>query len=145
PEEMEIIVSVGLELGTAIERMQNKEDLKRNEMKNKILFEHIPFSIFKISKQGRVLEIKLDKKIKGIIESAFTTENIIGNNITNLLPQNTAEKIQEGIEYALMENESKEMKFVLSINNNQILFHSNIVPLGENEVFLFLQNVTRTW
>lgn len=145
PEEMEIIVSVGLELGTAIERMQNKEELKRNEMKNKILFEHIPFSIFKISKQGRVLEIKLDKKIKGIIESAFSTENIIGNNITELLPQDTAEKIQEGIEYALTEIESKEMKFVLSINNNQILFHSNIIPLGENEVFLFLQNVTRTW
>lgn len=145
PEEMEIIVSVGLELGTAIERMQNKEELKRNEMKNKILFKHIPFSIFKISKQGRVLEIKLDKKIKGIIESVFTTEKVIGNNINRLLPQEIAEKVQEGIDCALTENEAKELKFVLPMNDNQIIFHSNIVPLGENEVFLFLQNVTRTW
>jgi PAS domain S-box-containing protein len=145
PEEMELIITIGLELGTAIERMQNKEELRQSEMKNNILFEHIPFSIFKISKQGILLEIKLDKKIKAIMEQVFTSNNIIGKHVSKLLPPETVEGFQEKIEHALEDNESKEMKIILSIKSNQIIFQSNIVPLGDEEVLVFLQNLTRTW
>ncbi len=145
PEEMELIITIGLELGTAIERMQNKEELRQSEIKSNILFEHIPFSIFKISKQGILLEIKLNKKIKAIIGQMFTSNNFIGEHINKFLPPETAEVAQEKIEQALEDNESKEMKINLSINNNQIIFQSNIVPLGDKEVLVFLQNLTRTW
>jgi PAS domain S-box-containing protein len=145
PEEMELIITIGLELGTSIERMQNKEELRQSEIKNNVLFEHIPFSIFKISKQGILLEIKLDKKIKSIMEENFTSNNFVGEHINKIIPQDTAEKLQEKIEQALEENESKEMKIILSINENQIIFQSNIVPLGDGEVLVFLQNLTRTW
>ncbi|MFW9941291.1 MAG: PAS domain S-box protein [Candidatus Thorarchaeota archaeon] len=145
PEEIELIVTIGLELGTAIERMLNKEELRQSEIQNNILFEHIPFSIFKISKQGILLDIKLDKKIEHFIKQTFTSEKIRGNHINKLLPRDTAKEAQKKIEQALNENESKEMKFILSIDNNQIIFQSNIIPLGDNEVLVFLQNVTRTW
>ncbi|MHA2180039.1 MAG: GAF domain-containing protein, partial [Promethearchaeota archaeon] len=145
PEELELIITIGLELGTAIERMQNREKLRQSEIKNNILFEHIPFSIFKISKHGIILEIKLDKKIKSIMEQMFTSKNFIGEHINKIVPLETAEKVQKKIEQALKENESKEMKIILSINKNQIIFQSSIVPLGEEEVLVFLQNLTRTW
>lgn len=145
PEEMELIITIGLELGTAIERMQNKEELRQSEIKNNILFEHIPFSIFKISKHGILLEIKLDKKIKAIMEQMFESKNFIGKHMRNLLPSDTTDIVQEKIEQALKDNESKEMKIILSIKDNQIIFQSNIVPLGDNEVLVFLQNLTRTW
>ncbi|MFX0082102.1 MAG: PAS domain S-box protein [Candidatus Hodarchaeota archaeon] len=145
PEEMELIITIGLELGTAIERMQNKEELRQSEIQNNILFEHIPFSIFKISKQGILLDIKLDKKIEAIVEQIFSSENFIGKNINKLLPRETAEEAQEKIKQALNDNESKEMKFILPIDNNRIIFQSNIVPLGDKEVLVFLQNITRTW
>jgi len=145
PEEMELIITIGLELGTAIERMQNKEELRQSEIKNNILFEHIPFSIFKISKHGILLEIKLDKKIKAIMEQMFESKNFIGKHMSNLLPSDTTDAVQEKIEQALKDNESKEMKIILSIKDNQIIFQSNIVPLGDNEVLVFLQNLTRTW
>ena len=86
PEEMDLIITVGLELGTAIERMQNKEELKQSEIQNNILFEHIPFSIFKISKNGIFLEIKLDKKVEKIIEQIISPKEIIGKHISTLLP-----------------------------------------------------------
>jgi hypothetical protein len=145
PEEMELIITIGLEIGTAIERMQNKEELRRSEMQNNILFEHIPFSIFKISKQGIFLEIKLDKKIEKIIEQMFTSKNFIGEHIGTLLPSNTVEKVQEKIEQALNNRLPQELKFILPIENTKIIFQSNIIPLGDNEVLIFLQNLTRTW
>jgi hypothetical protein len=145
PEEMELIITIGLEIGTAIERMQNKEELRQSEIKNNILFKHIPFSIFKVTKQGIIIEIKLDKKIKTILGQMFTSNSFIGEHINKLLPLETAEKAQEKIEQALKDNESKEMKLILSLNGNQIIFQSNIVPLGDEEVLVFLQNLTRTW
>lgn len=130
PDEMDLIITVGLELGTAIERMQNKEELKQSEMQNNILFEHIPFSIFKISKNGIFLEIKLDKKVEKIIEQIINTKEIIGKHISTLLPLETAEEAQINIDQALTTNESKEMKFVLPIGKNKIIFQSNFIPLG---------------
>ncbi|MFX1572461.1 MAG: PAS domain S-box protein [Promethearchaeota archaeon] len=144
-EEMELIISLGMELGTAIERIQNKEELRRSEIRNNILLNHIPFSIFKISKNGIFLDIKLDKNIKQIIEQTFTTTEFIGKNINDFLPKETAEETQNNIEKALKINKSIEMKFVLPINDNQIIFKSNIVPLENKEVLVFLQNLTRTW
>jgi PAS domain S-box-containing protein len=145
PEEMDLIITVGLELGTAIERMQNKDELKQSEIQNNILFEHIPFSIFKISKNGIFLDIKLDKKIEKIIEQITNPKEIIGKHISTLLPPETAEEAQNKIDQALKSNESKEMKFALSLDENKIIFHSNFIPLGNKEVLVFLQNLTRTW
>ena len=145
PEEMDLIITVGLELGTAIERMQNKDELKQSEIQNNILFEHIPFSIFKISKNGIILEIKLDKKIEKIIEQIIDPKEIIGNHISTLLPPETVEEAQDKIWQALNDKESKEMKFILSIDKNKIVFHSNFIPLGDEEVLIFLQNITRAW
>ncbi|MFX1312748.1 MAG: PAS domain S-box protein [Promethearchaeota archaeon] len=144
-EEMELIISLGMELGTAIERIQNKEKLRQSEVRNNILLNHIPFSIFKISKNGVFLDIKLDNKIKKIIEQAFATTEFLGKNIKDFLPKEVAEKAQVNIEKALKENESIEMKFILPLKTNKIVFHSNIVPLGNKEVLIFLQNLTRTW
>ena len=144
PEEMELIISLGMELGTAIERIQNKEELRQSEISKNILLNHIPFSIFKISKYGVFLDIKLDKKIKKIFEQAFTSTEFIGKNINDFLPKEIAEAAQINIEKALKENESIEMKFILPLKGNQIVFQSNIVPLGNKEVLVFLQNLTRT-
>jgi hypothetical protein len=57
----------------------------------------------------------------------------------------TAEEAQINIDQALTTNESKEMKFVLPIGKNKIIFQSNFIPLGDKEVLVFLQNLTRTW
>jgi PAS domain S-box-containing protein len=145
PEEMELIITIGLELGTAIERMQNREDLRQSEIRNSILLEHIPFSIFRISKNGVFLDVKLDRKIEKLAEQAFKSKNFVGKHINTVLPLEIAEEAQEKIEYSLKERESTEMKFILPVNNNQIVFQSNIIPLGDKEVLIFLQNLTRTW
>ncbi|MBY8985336.1 MAG: GAF domain-containing protein [Candidatus Lokiarchaeota archaeon] len=145
PEEMELIITIGLELGTAIERMQNREELNESEIRNSVLFKHVPFSIFRISKAGVLLDFKLDTKIEKLVEQVFSTKNIIGQHISKFLPKEVVELAQFKIENSLSEKISKDMKFILPFNDNQIVFQSNIVPLGKREVLVFMQNITRTW
>jgi hypothetical protein len=145
PEEMELIITIGLELGTAIERMQNREELHESELRNSILFKHVPFSIFRISKTGVLLDYKLVLKIEKIAEQIFSSKNMIGKQMNALLPQEIAELLQDKIGNSLQDKISNTMKFILPFDNNQIVFQSNIVPLGKKEVLVFMQNLTRTW
>ncbi|MHA2120866.1 MAG: GAF domain-containing protein [Promethearchaeota archaeon] len=145
PEEMELIITVGLELGTAIERMQNKEKLAESEIRNNILFNHIPFSIFRFSDKGFLLDFKLDNKLEKTMKHVFSGKDIIGEHITKVLPEDIAQKAQENINSALEDKASNDMKFVIPINDNKIIFQLRIVPLGKSEVLAFLQNISRTW
>jgi len=145
PKEMELIITIGLELGTAIERMQNREELQEIELRNSILCKHVPFSIFRISKTGVLLDFKLETKIEKIAEQIFSTTNMIGKHINKFFPEEIGDILQKKIENSLQDKNSDNMKFILPFDNNQIVFQSNIVPSGEKEVLVFMQNITRTW
>lgn len=144
-EEMELIITIALEIGTAIEKMQNQENLKLSEAKNTILLNHIPFSIFRISIDGIFQDIKLDKKIKKVFEISTYPRNLIGRSINEILSDEIAEEALNNIEKALETQKSVEMRFIIPYQDNQIIFRSDIIPIGKNEVLVFLQNLTRTW
>jgi len=143
-EEMELIISIGLEIGTAIEKMQYREYLRHSEARNTILLKHIPFSIFLISNNGKFVDVKLDKTFEKIFDF-LSPETLIGKSINDILPEKTAIETLENIEKALEIHKSIEMKFMLPYKNNQIIFHSDIVPISKNQVIIFFKNITRTW
>ncbi|MFW9820355.1 MAG: hypothetical protein ACFFE5_12160, partial [Candidatus Thorarchaeota archaeon] len=144
-EEMELIITIGLEIGTALEKMQNQENLMLSEAKNAILLKHIPFSIFRISVDGIFQDIKLDKKIEKILEIRTNSQELIGKSIDNILPDAIAADALKNIEKALETQRALEMRFNISYQGNQIIFRTDIIPIGKNEVLAFLQNLTRTW
>jgi PAS domain S-box-containing protein len=144
-EEMELIITIGLEIGTAIEKMQNRESLKLSEAKNAILLDHIPFSIFRISIDGILQDIKLDKKIKMAFEIKMFSQDYIGKNIHEILPDKIAKEALFKIEKAIETQKSEQLRFVIPFKDNQIIFHTDIIPIGKYEVLAFVQNLTRTW
>jgi hypothetical protein len=144
-EDMELIISIALEIGTAIEKMKNQEELIQSESKSAILLKHIPFSIFRISIDGIITDIKLEKKIKIIFNLTNSIESFIGRSIHEILPEKIANEALLNIEKALETQESIQMKFFMQNEDNQILFRSDIIPINKNEVLTFLQNLTRTW
>jgi PAS domain S-box-containing protein len=144
-EEMELIITIALEIGTAIEKMKNQEDLKLSEAKTTILLKHIPFSIFRISIEGIFQDIKLDKKIEKVLGISKYPKNLIGKKITEILPNNIAEDTLNNIIKALETQKPVEMRFNIRYQNNQILFRSDIIPIGKIEVLVFVQNLTRMW
>ncbi|MFX1379104.1 MAG: PAS domain S-box protein [Promethearchaeota archaeon] len=144
-EEMELIIIIALEIGTAIEKMKNQENLKLSEAKNAILLKHIPFSIFRISIDGILLDIKLDKKVEQILKINLYPQTLIGKSINEILPDQIAEEALKNIEKALETQKPLEMRFIIPYQSNQIIFRSDIIPIGKSEVLVFLQNLTRTW
>ncbi len=144
-EDMEIIITIALEIGTAIEKMQNQENLKISEAKNAILLNHIPFSIFRISIDGIFQDIKLDKKIEKVFELNNSSQNLIGKSISEILPEQINKIALSNIEKALETQKAIEMKFSLPYKENQVIFRSDIIPIGKYEVLIFLYNLTRTW
>jgi hypothetical protein len=144
-DDMELIITIGLEIGTALEKMQNQEDLMHSEAQNAILLKHIPFSIFRISIEGVFKDIKLDKKIEEVLKLSNTSQTFIGKTIFEFLPKYIAEEALSKIEKALEIQETLEMKFILPFKGSQIIFRTNFVPIGKEEVLAFLQNLTRTW
>jgi len=142
---MELIITIGLEIGTALEKMQNQDALKHSEAQNAILLNHIPFSIFRISTDGIFQDIKLDKKLEQIFALKNSSQTFIGKSIYEFLPKYIAEDALIKIEKAHETQETLEMKFILPFKGNQIIFRTNFVPIGKKEVLVFLQNLTRTW
>ncbi len=144
-EDMELIITIGLEIGTALEKMQHQDDLKHSEAQNAILLNHIPFSIFKISIEGIFQEIKLDKKLEQVFHLKNPSQTFIGKSIHEFLPKYISEEAMTIIKKAHETQETLEMKFILPFKGNQIIFRTNFVPIGKKEVLVFLQNLTRTW
>jgi len=144
-EDMELIITIGLEIGTALEKLLHQDDLKHSEAQNAILLNHIPFSIFKISIEGIFQEIKLDKKLEQIFHLKNSAQTFIGKSIHEFLPKYISEEAMTIIEKAHETQETLEMKFILPFKGNQIIFRTNFVPIGKKEVLIFLQNLTRTW
>ncbi len=144
-EDMELIISIALEIGTAINKLNYQEDLKQSEVKNSILIKNLPFSIFRISLDGIFMDAQLDRKIKKIFEIASSTNNFIGKSVYEILPKEIAAEILLKIEKTLEIKESVEMKLVIPYKDNQIIFRSDIIPISKDEVLVFLQNLTRTW
>ncbi|UCC18658.1 MAG: PAS domain S-box protein [Promethearchaeota archaeon] len=144
-EDMELIISIALEIGTAIEKMKNQEELIQSESKSAILLKHIPFSIFRISIEGIITDIKLEKKIRHIFNLTTPIESFIGKSIHEILPEKIANEALFNIEKALETQDSIQMKFFMQNKDNQIIFRSDIIPISKNEVLAFLQNLTRTW
>lgn len=144
-EDMELIITIALEIGTAIEKMKNQENLKISEAKNAILLDHIPFSIFRISIDGIIQDIKLDKKIEKLFELNNSSQNLIGKSINKILPDEINRVALSNIEKALETQKLVEMKFSIPYKENQVIFRSDIIPIGKSEVLVFLYNLTRTW
>ncbi|KKN17507.1 hypothetical protein LCGC14_0965150 [marine sediment metagenome] len=144
-EDLDLIVSIGLEIGTTIEKLQNQEDLIKSEHQNTILLNYIPFSIFRISINGIFQDVKFDKKIEKVFDLIKSSQMLIGKSLNEILPKYIADEALINIEETLETKESTEMKFVLPYKDSQMIFRMNIIPIGKSEVLAFLQNITRMW
>ncbi|MFX1503712.1 MAG: PAS domain-containing protein, partial [Promethearchaeota archaeon] len=141
PEDKDLFISVGLQLGTAIEKLKNEENLRQSEARNNFLLNNIPFSIFRISKEGIFLDVKLSK---GLMKN-FLPEEFLSKNIQELIPSDSAKEIIHHIEQSIISKKIQNVKLILPIKNKPIIFQVYIDPIENNEVLVFLQKITRTW
>jgi len=142
PQEIELLISIGLELGTAIIKMKNETHLKQSEVRHNILLSHIPFSILRLSDEGIVLDIKLTEKMEMIINQDVPPNNRIGRNISEILPEQDAAKLYNSITQALENKESTTMTLVELMKDGHIIFYLDIIPIENKEVLVFFKEET---
>ncbi len=141
PQDKELLISIGLQLGIAIDKIKNEENLRHSETRNKFLLNNIPFSIFRMSKEGLILDVKLSK----VLMKNVIPEDFIGKNIRELIPSFAAKDIIHQIEESIILKKIQNIKLILQIKNKPTIFQAFIDSIGDNEVLIFLQNVTRSW
>ena len=141
PQDKELLISIGLQLGIAIDKIKNEENLRHSETRNKFLLNNIPFSIFRMSKEGLILDVKLSK---GLMKNVIP-EDFLGKNIRELIPSDSAQEIFHHIEQSIILKKIQNIKLILQIKNKPTIFQAFIDSIGDNEVLVFLQNVTRSW
>jgi len=141
PQDKELLISIGLQLGIAIDKIKNEEYLRHSEARNNFLLNNIPFSIFRMSKEGLILEVKLSK----VLMKNVIPEDFLGKNIRALIPSFAAKEIIHNIEESIIVKKIQNIKLILQIKNKPIIFQAFIDSIGDNEVLIFLQNVTRSW
>ncbi len=141
PDEIDLFISLGLEMGTSIERMKNEEYLKQSEIRSNFLLKHIPLSIFRISNEGTILDVKLGKEIKKFVLPA----TFLGKKLSEAFSKENSEKAFFYLEQALKTKESQTINLILSIENKKIIFQVHINPINNKEVLFFLQNTSRIW
>ncbi len=139
PDEIDLYISLGLEMGTSIERMKNEEYLKQSEIRSNFLLKHIPFSIFRISNEGTILDVKLGKEIKKFV----LPTTFLGKKLSEAFSKENSEKAFFYLEQALKTKESQKINLILPIENKKIIFQVHIDPINNKEVLFFLQNTSR--
>ncbi|HAQ65449.1 MAG TPA: hypothetical protein DCR43_06325 [Bacteroidales bacterium] len=70
------------------------------------------------------------------------SEKLIGNNIRNLFPANTAEQIIGTTEYVLTSGKSARMEFSLPLPEGENWFEARLTPYTADEVFAIAFNYT---
>ncbi len=138
-DEIDLFISLGLEIGTSIERMKNEEYLKQSEIKSNFLLKHIPFSIFRISNEGTILDVKLGKEIKKFVLPA----KFLNKKLSEAFSKENSDKVIFYLEKALKTKESQMINLILPLENKKVVFQVHIHPINDEEALFFLQNTLR--
>lgn len=121
------------------ERKQIEENLRESERKNNGLLSAIPDLIFRMSREGRYLDIKTPKNHQILMP----LEQQIGQNIYDVLPKSVAEKRMYYIERALSTGQLQVFEYQLPFPDvYQRHYEARIAVSGDSEVLTIVRDIT---
>lgn len=119
------------------ERVVAENALARSEQKTRALLEAIPDLMFRISKEGVLLEfISPDEK-----PSLYREEAFIGKRITDILDAEQAEKAMHHVRLALDSGTVQVFEYVLPFQNDIYEHEARIVVSGHDEVLAIVRDI----
>lgn len=112
--------------------------LGKSEAKNRALLNAIPDLMFRISKEGIVVEYKGSKEIQLLMPP----EELIGKRLDEVLPKDVAEKAMYFVNQTLQTGSTQIFEHQLNINNVIYNYEARIVANGEDEVLAIVRDIT---
>lgn len=143
-EEMQLRIKVTetakLELETEIaERRRAEEALQKSFATNRALLDAIPDWIFRIAKDGTLVNFKAAKDIRlPLAESEF-----LGKNLYSVLPQEICQPMMAYIQQALSTGEMQVFEYQLQVNDDLLDYEARIAVSAEDEVMAIVRDITK--
>ncbi|MFB2768421.1 PAS domain S-box protein [Pelatocladus sp. BLCC-F211] len=113
-------------------RKLREEELHQVEARYQAILNAIPDTMFCISRDGEYLDFK----------SECITQEIIGKNLWDILPENVAVIKQEAIAKTLAANTLQVCEYQLSTPLGMRDYQARLVKSGENEVLAIVRDIT---
>ena len=138
-DEPELLQQVAAAVGLEIERDQNLFALEASERRSRALLEASPDSMFRISRDGRILDYRVQPPIR-LFRSA---EGLIGSDVydTDFPNEITARTMELG-EKALATGELQLHEYELEIDGELRYQEERITRSGPDEFLLIIRDVT---
>lgn len=114
------------------------DDLRKGQRKIRALLYAIPDAMFRIDKEGLILEAKESREI----EFARPLPGLIGKRIFETMPLATARSLLEASERVLGRVATETYEYQLMINGSFHDLEARLVASGEDEVLIIVRDIT---
>jgi diguanylate cyclase (GGDEF)-like protein/PAS domain S-box-containing protein len=128
------------------ERKRSEEALSKSEATNRALLNAIPDAMFRLSKDGTFLDIKVAKDF----ELMWPASPLLAKTIKEVFPKELAEKSIFYIQLALQTKEVQSFEAQLScplletcIPGNLGYFEARIIAISQEEVLMIVRDITK--
>ncbi|GAX42333.1 multi-sensor signal transduction histidine kinase [Tolypothrix sp. NIES-4075] len=119
------------------DRKQAESKLRESEARYKAILDAIPDLMFRISRDGEYLDFK-----GGGAKKAIPPENIIGNNLQDLLPDDVANNSLHAIAKTLDSQTLQSLEYQLSTHEGLRNYEARLVVSGQDEVLVLVRDIT---
>lgn len=132
------IIGISGTLNNITEQTSAEEALGKSEAKNRALLDAIPDVIFRLGRDGTVLDFKAAKD-----SNIYTTPSqFLGKKIQKVLPQAVVSPVMLRIEQTLSTGEPQAVEYQLPIEGKLRDYEARIVASGDDEVISIVRDIT---
>jgi PAS domain S-box-containing protein len=138
-DEPELVEQVAAAVGLEIERDQNLFELRASERRSRALLEASPDSMFRISREGRILDYRVEPPIK-LFRSA---DGMIGSHVYDSdFPRELTDRNMALGAKALETGELQVHEYAVEIDGEVRHQEARITPSGSDEFVLIVRDIT---
>jgi PAS domain S-box-containing protein len=132
------VISISGTLNNITEQTSAAEALGKSEAKNRALLDAIPDLIFRLGRDGKIIDFKASKHI----DLYSQPREFIGKKISAVMPVEIAQKTMLSIEKTLATKEAQAIEYQLLIKGKMCDYEARIVASGDEEVISIVRDIT---
>lgn len=119
------------------ERINNEKALRRNQERVRNLLDAIPDMIFRVSKDGKIIDFKLPTEL-----AKFVSKPVYENKkIDDIVPSDVSKEIYHYIDLTLETGKMQQFRYILPAQNTDNEFEARMVPIKDDEIVSIVRHI----
>lgn len=127
------------------DRQKVQDTLKQSEARNRALVEAIPDMLFRYNCSGDYVDVQVKdiNMLHPMSRSACESDDIVGRNVKDLLPADTADSIMETIAVAIESGETQVLEYSYKVEGQLQYYEARLVSSGKDEVVSIVRDISK--